>query len=636
MNHKYRSLTEVEVMHFFYCRKTIPKTGDLVTIPEMVEAFPYLLQSSLPLTPYPIGRRWYNIRKRIQKTRVYRQYLEALPMYRKDYEQYHTKLHHALLHNTPPKYRFSEYQLATMFQQRMYTPRSHEVVDVPMILQMFPELQSPHNELLPRSDILLTPYHIGRRWHAIKKDRYKCPFYTTYLECIDMYRQEYEKYHPPDEISTFACNEVVTGGAVTATATATEVDYHLTPQHMATLFLSRTTIPQVREVIPARMIRKEFDIPQHIIVEDFKIGMFWRNIRQNYNLPFYHQYLSHSELYRNAFEKRKQLQLSEHERYRLTDSQMAHLMLTFPVIPPKVRDVISCAKIREVFPDIPPHLHVKDFQIGVLWNVMKNTGYRQPFYISYLQSNEWYYHDYQKTVEKKKKEQHRYKLTEEEIAVLFREMDHIPCHNENVSEEKIRARFPHIPSTAHVRPFLIGSYWNNLKQGCNEKFYQEYIHSIDLFRKNYEDMDRYRGRKDSHYFLSDAQMATLFQQWTHRTPAFHEVIFADQLRQYFPEIPSTIQVRDFMIGWKWYGIKKRKRPCFLYLHYLSKIPVFRNEYEKYWSMKSMSCSVSSSNQEESHPPDKEDDSLYWTLPATFFQENEQEEKMIRDFLVDDE
>jgi len=445
-------------------------------------------------------------------------------------------------------FEFTDLQIVQLLNQRSSVPEDIEKISAKQLQSIFPYIPL---ENLPKH------YPIGKVWQDIKRNTNRHDIYVKYLQYNPIYYMDYE--HERYGIPPYRRLRTM---------------YELRDEDKATIFRSLCKIPTSHDILTGKQVHDLLQLPEEYICSSFRVGYFWRSMKDGARKDFYHQYLESHDLYREEYERMVERQQKEKQTYVLTYD---HICLLFHdrTSLPRQNEMISAERLREIFNDIPHDAYVPEFPIGSYWRRLVD-GFHVDFYNMYL-SHIPLYRNHLETVQRKR--HYHYRLQDEQILSLFTDLKTIPSLRDVVSPETIRARFPSIPVHMQVTPFHIGRYWYNLKhRHLNYRMYQTYFQHLPLFRIDYE-MCRSSPKKVM-YVLTDQDMLTILQQYPH-IPRSCEILDEHQIRAYLKHIPPQSYIQPFKIGLKWYHIKKKliKKEIF---DQLLTIPMYQHDQELYW------------------------------------------------------
>jgi hypothetical protein len=278
----------------------------------------------------------------------------------------------------------------------------------------------------------------------------------------------------------------------------------------------------------------------------FKIGMFWHKIKEGYHSKLYKQYLCGIKIFKQEYEK---YQISKKENLLKKE-------LTFEQ---KIKALIHFCENNERLPKGKEECVYEGitFNIGIFWSHTKERN--NNIYEKYFSGIKIFKDEYDRYQLAKKEKQLKKELTSVQkvqgLIEFYEKYKRLPAPRENYTYKDIE--------------FKIKSFWSSIKEGKNNKLYEEHLSKIKIFKDEYDRYQLARKEKQLKKELTSVQKVQgliEFYEKYKRLPASRE--------------NYTYEGIDFKIGSFWFHVKEQYYNK-LYEEYLSNIEVFKEEYERY-------------------------------------------------------
>jgi hypothetical protein len=273
-------------------------------------------------------------------------------------------------------------------------------------------------------------------WDSIRK-RYHIKLYEERLSKIKIFKEEYEKYQSTK---------------------------FLTPlervKALVEFYDNNKRLPKAKEKYAYKGIK-------------IKNGHFWNDIKQGRNKHLYELYLSKIDIFREEYERFKNLKEEKKSNLKLTAEEKIKGLVDFYEnyhILPKQLDVYKYKGIN--------------IKIGRMLDCIKQ-GYHKDLYEQYLSKIDIFREEYERFKNLKEEKKSNLKLTAEEKIkglVDFYENYHIlPKQLEVYKYEDVK--------------YKIGKFWSSIKEGGHKELYNKYLSKISIFKEEYERVQKLKEEK---------------------------------------------------------------------------------------------------------------------------------------------
>jgi hypothetical protein len=195
-----------------------------------------------------------------------------------------------------------------------------------------------------------------------------------------------------------------------------------------------------------------------------------------------------------------------------------------------------------------------EFLIGSFWICVKQ-GINKDLYNEYLSKISIFKEDYDRVQKLKEEKKNKGVLTSLEKIEALIEYNKIPKTKEKYTYKGVE--------------FLIGSFWIHIKQGINKDLYNEHLSKIIIFKEHYERLQKLKEEKKDIRELTPLEKIEALIEYN-KIPKTEE--------------KYTYKGIKFQIGIFWDSIKQGKNKK-LYEQYLSKISIFKENYERVQKLK---------------------------------------------------
>ena len=284
-------------------------------------------------------------------------------------------------------------------------------------------------------------------------------------------------------------------------------------------------------------VPKQSDVVQMIGYSDFKVGKFWRNIKQGRNADLYMNVLSKNKILSADYEKTKKNREERMCIKVMSVEDKGNYLLALTKVP-KTSDVVQMVGYSE-------------FKIGTFWADIKQ-GKIHNLYRDVLSKNEILRADYEKTKKDKEKRMEVKVMSVEDKGKHLFALTKVPKQSEVVK-------------MIEYGDFKVGQFWNNIKQGRHPNLYRDVLSKNEILRVDYEKTKKDRDER------MEVKVMSLKEKGKH--------LFSLAKIPKYSEVVKMVGYGDFKIGHFWHSIKQGKNHN-LYRDVLSKNPILCADYEK--------------------------------------------------------
>jgi hypothetical protein len=352
-------------------------------------------------------------------------------------------------------------------------------------------------------------FKIGAFWSSIKQGRCK-KLYNDYLSKIHIFKEDYERIQNLKEKK--------------------KDKRELTPLEKIEALKEYNKIPKQSEKYTYKEIQ-------------FNIGSFWNFIQQGIHKHLYDKYLSRIHIFREDYERIQNLKEKKKDKRELTPLEKIEAIIEYNKIPKQSE--------KYTYKDI-------QFNIGKLWNFITQGG-NEKLYNDYLSDIYIFKQDFNRVQKLKEEKKNKKELTPLEKIEALKEYNKIPKYSEKYTYKEIQ--------------FNIGSFWSSIKQGQYKKLYNDSLNEIEIFRENYERVQKLKEEKKDKRGLTPLEKIEGLIEFYEK---YNKIPKKEEKHTYKDIL--------FNIGEIWNNIKQGGNKN-LYNKYLSNIPIFNKDYERVQKLK---------------------------------------------------
>jgi superfamily II DNA/RNA helicase len=196
-----------------------------------------------------------------------------------------------------------------------------------------------------------------------------------------------------------------------------------------------------------------------------KIGQFWHSLKHGTNKELYEKVLSKIKIFKDDYERLQTLKEEKQTKSSLTVKEKIEALIELNRIPKK-KEIYEYKRII--------------FNIGIFWHKIKQ-GKNKEKYEQTLSKIKIFKNDYERLQTLKEEKQNNGTLTVEEKIQALIELNKIPKFSEMYEYKNIS--------------FKIGSFWDHIKQGCNKDKYEKVLSKIDIFKDDFERVQKLKEEK---------------------------------------------------------------------------------------------------------------------------------------------
>jgi len=197
----------------------------------------------------------------------------------------------------------------------------------------------------------------------------------------------------------------------------------------------------------------------------FNIGIFWNGIKQGHNKEQYEKKLSKIDIFKEDYERIQKLKEEKKEKSELSVDQKIQALIKLNRVPKRLEKY--------------EYLGIT-FKMGIFWDSIKQ-GQCKERYNKILSKIDIFKEDYERNKKLKEEKEEKSELSIDQKIQALIELNRVPKQNETYEYQDIT--------------FNIGPFWDKIKQGQNKEHYEKKLSKIDIFKEDYERIQKLKEKK---------------------------------------------------------------------------------------------------------------------------------------------